>query len=164
MGDAQGDLKGIQGVIEQKVLVFAPADDVFAAMGTENGLDGWWTRGARIDLEKRQLRFRWREWGAEKVTGEDLARILRYEPPHALSFDWHAYGDDRVTRVDITIAPAERGVVLAVSDSGHVVRNEEDAARFAGVAAGWGEALALVKMYVEHGAVYDPIQFASGLS
>ena len=54
--------------ILHKILVKAALKRVFEAITTSSGLDGWFTKGSKVDLRPEGLMtFRWENWGPDKV-------------------------------------------------------------------------------------------------
>jgi len=58
--------------------------------------------------------------------------------------------------VRFSLEPLGQGTRLTVTDAGHL-ETQKDLEACVGCAVGWGEALALLKFYLEHGVVYGPV-------
>jgi uncharacterized protein YndB with AHSA1/START domain len=140
--------------IRHATFVRAPRERVFEAMTTPEHLDGWFTTGAEVDLRPGgTIHWRWRDWGPDRVTGDDAAPIDEVSSPERLVFRWHGQGGDRLTTVELDFEEADGGTVVRVRETGYL-DTPEGRAGFANCAAGWGEALTLVKFYVESGMTY----------
>src|SRR3990172_3918592 len=58
--------------IRHSTLVRASPEQVYDAFTTAEGLDGWFTSGAEVDPRPGgEIRFRWVDWGPDRVTDED---------------------------------------------------------------------------------------------
>jgi uncharacterized protein YndB with AHSA1/START domain len=140
--------------IHHAVLVRAEPEIVFDALTKPEELDSWFTTGAEVDLRPGgHILFRWVDWGPDKFNGEDGGPILEAERPNRFVFQWHPYSQEFPTTVHITLRPSERGTILALTETGY--RDTPDGrAAFVDCATGWGEALTLLKFFVEHGIRY----------
>ena len=144
-------MKIFQTPILHKVLIRAPREKVFNAMTTTDGLDGWFTKGATINRKAGgELIFRWVDWGPDKHTSEARAPIVEFNYPERFVFKWW---DDHYTTVEMDFQEVEEGTILSVKELGYQ-DTEEGHRRCLECAVGWGEALTLLKFYVEHGLRY----------
>ena len=65
----------------------APIEQVCDGVATARNPDGWFTSGAMVDAKPSgEIRFRWHEWGADKVTTADGGTILEADRPHRFAF------------------------------------------------------------------------------
>ena len=155
--------------------VEAPAERVFSTLVTAEGWDAWFTKGASIDARVGgELTMRWRDaertrhrvtlWGPVHAEMEQRCPIVALEPPRRFVFEWQPSG--HATTVEFLVMPRGTGSEVVVIDSGYVEADLEVrgvAGEVGGhspylmCACGWGEALALLKMYLEHGVDYGPV-------
>jgi uncharacterized protein YndB with AHSA1/START domain len=127
----------------------APPQRVYEMLTTAAGWDAWFTQGAEVDAQLGgRIRFRWVRWGVDHTTGEDGGRVLEAVPPRRLAFQWTP--GDSPTTVAFELELRGRGTVLSVTETGHT-GSQGDLQALVECAAGWGEALTLLKMYLEHG-------------
>jgi len=124
----------------------APREKVYDAFATAEGLDGWFTRGARVDARPGgTMLFRWVDWGPEKTINQEApGRVLEAKRPERFVFQWGETGEE--TTVEIVLEEREGGTLLKLREYGfrkidNVVDN----------ASGWGQALTLAKFWLEHG-------------
>ena len=142
--------------IVQTTLIRAPIAKVYEALTTSKGLDAWFTKGAKVDQEEGgQIYFRW-ELQRANVTGgvvEDGGRILKRNVPDIFSFEWHPDNSSYATTVTLTFESIDEGTIVKVTETGF---QDTPSGRKAliGCATGWGEALTMVKYYLEHGIRY----------
>lgn len=136
------------------VLVRATAEQVYDGIATAAGLDGWFTTGATVDVQPGgSIRFRWQDWGPDKVTTEDGGLILVADRPQRFVFQWSPDDRSYVTTVEIDFEATEAGTVIRLREHGY--HDTPSGLRaMLNCACGWGEALALWKIYVEHGIRY----------
>jgi uncharacterized protein YndB with AHSA1/START domain len=81
--------------------------------------------------------------------------VVAAEPPDRFAFEWTTAGHP--TTVEFRLAPRGAGTVVTVTETGYtqadlgatgVVGQMADRSPFAMCAAGWGEALTLLKVYL----------------
>jgi uncharacterized protein YndB with AHSA1/START domain len=140
--------------IRHDILVRALPERVYDAFATADGLDGWFTSGAYVDARPQgEIRFKWREWGPDRITCEDGGTVLEAERPRRFVFQWSPDQPDYATTVELDFEAVPEGTVVRVREYGY---RDTPAGRrkMLECAAGWGEALALCKFYVEHGVRY----------
>jgi uncharacterized protein YndB with AHSA1/START domain len=137
--------------ITHKTVVRKPRDEVFDALATAKGYDRWFTTGMRLEEKPDgEMLFVWRDWGAELVNTESPAIVVAHERPEKFAFRWWL---DRPTTVTITFEDHEEGTLVSVQESGYE-NSLTGWERCLDCATGWGEALTLVKFYLEHGVTY----------
>ncbi len=144
------------GEIRHSVLIRAAPDRVYDAFTTAAGLDAWFTTGAESDPRPGgEMTWRWREWGVERYSGASTVPVYAAERPLRFVFGWD--GEDGIpgeprhlTTVEVDFTPSPEGTVVRLRDHGY---RATPGGRRANIdcAIGWGEALALLKMNVEHG-------------
>jgi uncharacterized protein YndB with AHSA1/START domain len=131
---------------KQSVFIRAPREKVYDALTTAEGLDGWFTRGSRIDARPGgAMLFRWVDWGADKSINVDIpGRVVEATRPERFVFEWGEPGQE--STVEIVLQERDDGTLVRLREYGF--RKVENAIENAG---GWGEALTLAKFWVEHG-------------
>ncbi len=141
--------------VKHHVIVRAEPERVYDALTTAEGLDGWFTTGSEIDARAGgSVRFRWKDWGVDRYTGDDGGPVLEASRPSRFAFQWHTEGSpDRLTTVTIDLAAHPDGTVVRLVEEGFT-DTDIGRQRLLENATGWGEALTLLKFYVEHGLRY----------
>jgi uncharacterized protein YndB with AHSA1/START domain len=130
---------------KHKMFIRAPREKVYDAFATAEGLDGWFTRGSRVDARPGgAMLFKWVDWGAEQdINVEAPGRVLEAKRPERFVFEWGGPGSE--STVEIVLEEREDGTLVRLREYGF--RKIENVIENAG---GWGEALTLVKFWVEH--------------
>jgi len=137
--------------ILHKILIRADREKVFDAMTTAHGLDQWFTHGSSVDRRPGgMLTFRWKDWGADKYTGEAKCPIVDVEVPKKFVFKWW---EDHYTTVEIDFEETSEGTLVRLNEYGYE-DSQEGHRRLIECATGWGEALTLLKFFCEHGVIY----------
>jgi uncharacterized protein YndB with AHSA1/START domain len=136
--------------IEHSVLVRAPRDRVYDVLTTAEGWDAWFTTGTRLDARPGgTIELRWRAWGPDEIDVDDGGPVLEAIAPARFVFQW----GDPPTTVELDLAADVRGTVVSVREHGYR-DTPSGRAKFVSCATGWGEALTLLKFYVERGVTY----------
>jgi uncharacterized protein YndB with AHSA1/START domain len=145
----------MSGIIEQPIVhsVFIRAERpaVYDALTTTAGLDAWFTTGAEIDLHPGgAIHFRWRDWGPDRITDDAPGTVVEVRRPERFVFRWW---QDHPTTVEFDFETVAGGTVIRLQERGYA-DTAEGRRRCLECATGWGEALTLLKFYVEHGLRY----------
>jgi uncharacterized protein YndB with AHSA1/START domain len=138
--------------IRMTTVVRAPRERVYDALTQAEQLDAWFTTGAEIDPRPGgEMVWRWVEWGADRITAEDRGPVLEARRPERFVFRWQAELGGTTVEVDFEEHP--EGTLVSLRDHGYP-DTEEGWRQFLDCSTGWGEALTLLKFWVEHGARY----------
>jgi uncharacterized protein YndB with AHSA1/START domain len=138
--------------IRVATLVRAPRERVYEALTQSAELDAWFTTGAEIDPRPGgTMVWRWVDWGPDRVTAEDRGPVLEARRPERLVFRWQE--DLGGTTVEVDFEEHAEGTVVRLREHGYP-DTPEGWAGFESCSTGWGEALTLLKFYVEHGLRY----------
>ncbi|MGY5874773.1 MAG: SRPBCC domain-containing protein [Candidatus Thorarchaeota archaeon] len=140
--------------IKHSTYVKADPDTVYDAIATSEGIDGWFTDGAVVDAHPGgKIKFRWVNWRPDMGVVEDGGPVLEADRGKRFVFQWYPAGPSYPTTVEMTFEPYKDGTIMRVREYGY---KDDDTSRKAMLdcAAGWGEALTLLKFYVEHNIRY----------
>ena len=135
--------------VSQVTFIAVSPARVYAALTSAAEWDAWFTSG--MELEARPggfIRFRWRDFGPDSVTLEDGGPVLAAVPGELLSFQWCPGSSP--TTVTIRLEARDTGTRVTLTETGYH-DTDEDMEAALHTAAGWGEAMTLFKMYLEHG-------------
>lgn len=128
---------------------------LYATLTSGQGWEKWFASEASIgNGPGDHIHFKWQDFGADHYTAEDYGRVVALDHPHHFSFTWHPGSNETV--VSLRFEPRGDGCILSVMETGYsdVV---EDRAVALQVASGWGEALTLLKFFVERDLTYGPV-------
>ena len=138
--------------IRMATLVRAPRERVYDALTQADELDAWFTTGAEVDPRPGgEMVWRWVDWGPDRITTEDRGPVVEARRPDRYVFRWQAVLGG--TTVEIDFEERADGTVLRLREHGYPDTPAGWAA-FCESSTGWGEALTLLKFYVEHGIRY----------
>ncbi len=146
----------IDAEIRQTTLVRATPEEVYDALATGEGLDAWFTSGSEVDARPGgSITFRWKDWGPDKYTTEAKGPVLEAERGKRFVFQWYpdSGNPELATTIEIDLKSVDEGTIVRLREYGHE-NTPTSLAALAECAAGWGEAITLMKFYVEHGIVY----------
>lgn len=122
----------------------APREKVYDAFATADGLNAWFTEGARIEARPGgAMIFKFVDWGPDKINAEFPGKVLEARRPERFVYEWGEPGE--ATTVELTFEAKDNGTLVRVREYGFVKM-----ASALGNSAGWGEALTLMKFWVEH--------------
>ena len=138
--------------IRMATFVRAPRGRVYDALTRADQLDAWFTSGAEIDARPGGvMRWRWVDWGPDHVTAEDRGSVLEAKRPERYVFQWQqGLGG---TTVEVDFEEHSEGTVIRLREHGYP-DTPAGWSGFSDCSTGWGEALTLLKFYVEHDVRY----------
>ena len=130
-------------------------DRVYEAITTGKGWDAWFTQGTTVDLSPGgRIQLRWKDFGPRRVNMEDSGPVLEAVPDRKFAFQWSP--GSHPTTVTFGLEELGAGTVVNVVESGYNLE-QDDLETLVDCAAGWGEALTLLKHYLEHGVTYGEV-------
>jgi len=139
--------------IVQRTFIKAPPERVYDTVTSADEWNAFFTTG--MDLDPRpdgRIVFRWKNWGPDFYTLEAPGRVLEAQRPSLFVFQW---GTTRPTTIRIELQAAHGGTVVHLTEQGYP-NTPEGRRNMLECASGWGEALTLLKFYIEHGVTYTP--------
>ena len=140
--------------IDFETFINREVDTVFNALTSSYTWDNWFTTGMVLEpVEGGVIHFKWENWGPHKYFGEDTGKILKLEKNKVFEFQWHGNSNIPDTIVTMTLSKMDEGTHLHLIETGYL-DNPIGRGWMLSCASGWGEALTLLKMYLEHGITY----------
>jgi uncharacterized protein YndB with AHSA1/START domain len=140
--------------IHHAVFIRTDAARAYDALTIPEQVDAWFTCGASGEpVRGGTLTWRWQAWGPDRITAEDTLVVQEAERPNRFVFAWHPLGPEQPTTVAVTFEPVEGGTVVRLREGGYP-DTEPGLKACLDCASGWGEALTLLKFYLEHGLSY----------
>jgi uncharacterized protein YndB with AHSA1/START domain len=141
-------------VVEFSTIVRAEPRRVYDAMATAAGLDGWFTKGTTLEARPGGvLVLRWKNWGVEDFTGEMVGEVVEARAVRRFVFRWPVDSGGYMTTVTIDFHTHRDGTLVRLSE-GVYEKGAVGTRDMLNRAAGWAQALTLMKMWVEHGVRY----------
>ena len=127
---------------------------VYRALTSGRELCRWWLAGAQTDARNTgYLRMIWPQRpGVRRIFGEREGCFADLEPEHKVSWLWRRAGrsDGAPPLCSFFILPKGRGCEVTLLHAGFSKRPSADGA-YAAFLAGWQDALAKLKLYLETG-------------
>ncbi len=77
-------------------------------------------------------------------------KVIEAKSPERFVFEW---GNDNPTRITMILSEKSGGTARRLTEQGHA-NDSKGRAMALECAAGWGEAVTLLKFYLEHGLTY----------
>lgn len=139
--------------IKQRTFIAASPEKVFDTISSAEEWNSFFTTGLELDPQPGgKIVFRWKDWGPDFYNGECPGEIIKFERPSIFSFDW---GAKNRTTVTFSLTEEFGGTVVTITEDGYS-DSDRDREMILECASGWGEALTLLKFYLEHGIIYTP--------
>ena len=144
-----GDL--IMEPIRQATFIKASAERVYDTITSGKGWDAFFTKGSEVDPRPGgRITFRWKDWGPDLYTTSAGGPVLEAVRPKRFVFQW---GEKMRSTVAFALTAEHGGTTVRLTETGYP-DTPEGRAMALECAAGWGEALTLLKFYLEYGIVY----------
>jgi uncharacterized protein YndB with AHSA1/START domain len=133
---------------------------VFAILTSAHGWDAWFTQRTTLDPQPGgEIRFHWKDFGPYHLSLHANGIVLEVEPCRKFVFQWLVASVP--TTVSITLEELGGGTLVKLNEQGHTA-TDQDLAVLVDCAVGWGEALTMLKYYLEHGTHYGTVPHAVG--
>lgn len=143
--------KLLEEKIKAQTFIKAPPEKVYQTITSTEGWDAFFTNGFQIDLRPGgKLFFRWKDWGPNFYTVEVEGEVIECRPPELFKFKW---GTKMPSTVEFDLKAQFGGTVVRLSECGYP-DSSEGLKNMLECASGWGEALTLLKFYLEHRVIY----------
>jgi uncharacterized protein YndB with AHSA1/START domain len=141
--------------IQHRTFINATPDRVYETLTTGEGWDAWFTQGTTIDARPGgSIHFRFKDFGPDHISLEDGGAILVMVAGEKFVYQWTP--GETTTTISFTLMKLGEGTLVSIVESGYQ-RSEQDLKAFGDCAVGWGEALTLLKFYLEHGITYGTV-------
>jgi uncharacterized protein YndB with AHSA1/START domain len=134
--------------IVQTTRIKKSANDIYEVLTTAEGWNSWFTDETEIismDGDEK-IKLVWTNWGSENLTLSDGGRIVKKVQNKAFAFEWSP-AKGLTTTVSFELEEGEEGTLVTVVESGY---SENHLDTLVHCAAGWGEALTLLKAYMHY--------------
>lgn len=138
--------------IKHQTYIKVKPEKVFQTLTTADGWNAWFTDGTTINLHRDgtgEIWLRWSYGDNHQREIVDGGKIIETIPYKSFIFQWKP-GKNRTT-VKFNIQPFKEGTLLLLEERGY---SNDDITSCIGCAVGWGEAMTLLKVFLEQGIVY----------
>lgn len=133
-------------------IVRAGAGKVWEALSTKEGWENWFCDRALLDFRPGGfIHFRWKDFGADRYTGDSRADLVEVVHRKRLAFTWTNAQGKLTTRVAFTLEPRGPITVVRIEETGW----GDNVQAAMGNSAGWGSCIEWLKVWVEHGIRFD---------
>jgi uncharacterized protein YndB with AHSA1/START domain len=140
--------------IRHQTYIQATPEKVYDTITSGAGWNAFFTQATEVDPKAGgKIVFRWKNYGPNFYTTEAEGKVLNAERPGQFIFEWYPVGRETPTRVCFDLQAAYGGTVVRLSEDGYP-DTPEGRDMILECAAGWAEALTLLKFYIESGIVY----------
>jgi uncharacterized protein YndB with AHSA1/START domain len=139
--------------IRQRTYIAAPPEKVYDTITSAQKWDGFFTTGMELDPQPGGVcSFSWKDWGPDNYTLKVSGRVIEAKRPSLFTFQWGQEGNE--TTIRIQLDARDNGTIVTLTEDGYQ-DTPEGRAMILECAAGWGEAMTLLKFYLEHGILYN---------
>jgi uncharacterized protein YndB with AHSA1/START domain len=140
--------------IRHESLIYASPERIYDTISSGSGWNAFFTSETEVDPKPGgKIVFRWKDWGPNHYNVNAEGLVHRAERPGLFVFEWYPVGKDHPTVITFEIKPQDDATVVAVTEDGYP-NTPEARAMILECASGWGEAVTLLKFYLEHGVTY----------
>lgn len=139
--------------IKHRTYIKVTPEKVYRTLTTGQGWNAWFTDDTTVEMNQDgtgEIRLRWKNFGVQKQDIVDGGPILKAKPNECFVFEWSP--GEGATTVAFSLKEYRDGTRVQLEESGYSM-SASDLGACIGCAAGWGEALTLLKIYLEHGIV-----------
>jgi len=141
--------------IKQRTFIAASPDKVYNTITSAQKWDEFFTTGMELDPQPGGVcTFSWKDWGPHKYTLKAPGKVIEAKRPDLFVFQWGKEGKETTIRMELSAE--DKGTVITLTEDGYE-DTPEGRASILECASGWGEALTLLKFYMEHGITYDRV-------
>ena len=141
--------------IKHQVFIKAEPEKVYDTVTSAEGWDAFFTHGMELEPKAGgKIIWRWKDYGPNFYNVEAHGKVLKADRPRLFVFKWFPVGkEEEGTQITFDIQGQYGGTVIRLTEEGYP-DTPEGRAMILECASGWGEALALLKFYLERGVVY----------
>ena len=140
--------------IKKQIFISAPIEKVYNTITSGDGWNKFFTHNSEIEPKPGgRFVFRWKDWGPNFYTNEAEGLVFKADRYNLFSFQWYPIGKDNPTTITFVLTEKYGGTVIELTEDGYT-DSEQSREMILQCAAGWSEALTLLKFYLEYGVIY----------
>ena len=137
--------------IKQAMFINKSPEEVYNAITSADVWNSFFTYNSTLDPKPGgDFIWRWNDWGPDHYALEVPGKVIEATSPKRFVFEW---GKKNPTRITMDLSEKSGGTVLRLTEEGYT-NDSKGRAMALECAAGWGEAITLLKFYLEHGIIY----------
>lgn len=141
--------------IKQRTFIKASPEKVYDTLTSAADWDKFFTTEMELDPRPGGVcSFSWKDWGPDKYTLKAPGKVINAERPRLFVFKWGKEGKETTIRMELSAV--DKGTVISLTEDGYE-DTPEGRAMILECASGWGEAITLLKFYIEHGIGHDGV-------
>jgi uncharacterized protein YndB with AHSA1/START domain len=138
--------------IKQRTFIAATPERVYDTLTSAKEWDSFFTTGMTLEPHPGgKCEFSWEDWGPDFYTLKVPGKVIETIRPEKFVFQWGPEGKE--TMVSFHLSAEQGGTTVTLTEQGYK-DTPEARAMMLECASGWGEALTLLKFYIEKGIVY----------
>ena len=142
----------LKNKIRQRTFIAASRERVYDTLTDAKSWDSFFTTGMELEPKPGGIcSFSWKDWGPDNYTLKVPGKVIEANRPDLFIFQWGSHG--KATTIRVELSEVEYGTVLTLTEQGYP-DTPEGLAMMLECASGWGEAVTLLKFYIEQGIVY----------
>jgi uncharacterized protein YndB with AHSA1/START domain len=142
--------------IRHRIFIKKSPDKVYDTITSGSEWNAFFTHSTEVAPEPNgRIVFRWKDWGPDFYSVEADGKVVTADRPDEFAFEWYPVGRENPTRVAFKLEPKYGGTIITLTEDGYL-DTKEGRDMILECACGWGEALTLLKFYLEHGVTYTP--------
>ncbi|KQL50831.1 hypothetical protein AN964_24750 [Heyndrickxia shackletonii] len=138
--------------IKHQAYIKVEKEKVFQTLTTAEGWNAWFTDRTIININidgTGEIWLRWSYGDDHQREIVDGGKIIETIPCESFIFQWKP--GKNTTTVKFQLHPFKEGTLLILEEDGYT---NDDITSCIGCSVGWGEAITLLKVFLEHGIVY----------
>ena len=140
--------------IKHQVFIAVPPEKVYDTITSGDGWNAFFTHSTTIDpVPGGEMWFNWKDWGPNSYSTKSECKVVKADKPTVFAFQWYPVGKENPTTITFNLEAKHGGTVIKLTEEGYP-DTPEGREMILECASGWGEALALLKFYLEFGKVY----------
>jgi len=138
--------------VEQQTLIYAAPEKVYDTITSAAEWDSFFTTGMKLEPKPDGIcSFAWKNWGPSKYTHVVPGAVVEAIRPERFVFKWGQPGSE--STVSFVLDAVDGGTLVICTEEGYPDTPEGRKAIME-CACGWGEAVTLLKFYIEHRLTY----------
>jgi len=138
--------------IKQRTWINKTPEQVYDAITSGETWNQFFTHATTIETKAGgDIIWRWKDWGPDFYSVESPGKVVAVDRPNKFAFTW---GSKTVRTIIFNLSPLSDGTVVHLTEDGYGDTGYDRESILA-CASGWGEAVTLLKFWLEFGVKYS---------